>query len=261
MSYVLPRLQHNTRFANVRICDSEPSASSTSALIRTPARALSTASRKASTAVSASSIPLPASPAVIANQIDAATSGLLTSFSTRVSASRFPGYITSTRRALSSPPTLSFLLLFLEAWSLRPLVLPLKSLAEIPPIPALGTDAIAVKVPDFFACLTWQFWGPVAVWSFVSLLGPLLAGYFVNIRSSTTPVAALAGKEEEGKVDVLSFHVCKAVLAWVVFLRGGLGRGESVRVVERGIPGGVGGLFVGAAVGGIAGLWEGVVRK
>ena len=98
------------------------------------------------------------------------------------------------------------------------------------------------------------------MWSFVSLLGPLLAGYFVNIRSTTTS-ATTAGKEEESKIDVLSFHVCKAVLAWVVFLRGGLGRGDSVRVVERGIPGGVGGLFVGAAVGGMAGLWEGVVSK
>ena len=84
---------------------------------------------------------------------------------------------------------------------------------------------------------------------------PALGGWFVNFQ--------LGGKKGKGggqEYDPVSFNVVKAVVAWVVYVNGGVG-GESRAVVEKGVPGGASGLIVGAVVGGVAGLYEAVLRK
>lgn len=76
----------------------------------------------------------------------------------------------------------------------------------------------------------------------------------VNLRRAD------GGKEGEGwRVDPLVFSVAKGLLAWVVYARKGWG-GESRLVVEEGVPGGSVGMLVGAGVGGLVSLWEGVGR-
>jgi len=67
------------------------------------------------------------------------------------------------------------------------------------------------------------------------------------------------GRGEGWRVDPLVFNVVKGLVVWVVYARKGWG-GESRSVVEEGVPGGVMGMLVGAGVGGVVSLWEGVGR-
>lgn len=61
----------------------------------------------------------------------------------------------------------------------------------------------------------------------------------------------------ESRVDPVVFSVMKGLAAWIVYSREGWS-GESRMVVERGVPGGAVGMLVGAGVGGVVSLWEGV---
>lgn len=115
-------------------------------------------------------------------------------------------------------------------------------------MPALGTGDIPIKIPDLFAALTLGFWGPVALWVLTSIALPLLAAWFVNLT-------------EGAKIyDPLSFNVAKALLAWIVYVKGGIS-GQSREVVQRGVPGGAQGLLVAAGIGALASLYEAVLRK
>ncbi len=80
-----------------------------------------------------------------------------------------------------------------------------------------------------------------------SIALPLLGGWFINLKG-------------EGGYDAVSFNAVKALVAWIVYVRGGVG-GESREVVERGVPGAGAGMLVGAGAGGLAGLYEAVLRK
>ena len=137
--------------------------------------------------------------------------------------------------------------LVIEAWGLRAQVLPLRYLTTLPAVPAIGTPELAIKIPDLFALLTMAFWGPVGLWLITSIALPLMGAWFINLKG-------------EGGYDSVSFNAVKALTAWIVYVRGGVG-GDSTRVVEQGVPGGSAGLLVGAGVGGLAGLYEAVLRK
>jgi len=114
-------------------------------------------------------------------------------------------------------------------------------------VPALGIGEYAIKIPDLFALVTMAFWGPVGLWVITSIALPLLGGWFINLKG-------------EGGYDAVSFNAVKALAAWIVYVRGGVG-GESMGVVEKGVPGGSVGMLVGAGIGGLAGLYEAVLKK
>lgn len=207
------------------------------------------ATRTPQTALSFSrSIPLPPSPAVLADRIETQTTSLSNSVSSYVSSTRLPSALHSVRATLSSVIGIELLALFIEAWGLRSQVLPLRYLTTLPAAPALGTGELAIKIPDLFAILTIGFWGPVGLWALTSVLLPLVGAWFINLT------------EGARSYDPVSFNVVKALVAWVVYVRNGVG-GESRIVVERGVPGGAQGLLAGAGIGLLASLYEAVLRK
>lgn len=210
----------------------------TTTLARTPARALAFAR----------SVPLPPSPSVLADRIDAQTSSLRTTIGSYMDQSPLPGAMASLRTNLSNVTSIQLVTLIIEAWGLRSQVLPLRYLTTIPEVPAIGTSAIPVKIPDLFALLTTAFWGPVGLWALTSIFLPLLGAWFFNLRGGETGY------------DAVSYNVVKAIGSWIVYVQGGVG-GESRGVVEKGVPGGATGLLIGAAVGGVAGLYEAVLKK
>lgn len=77
---------------------------------------------------------------------------------------------------------------------------------------------------------------------------PLAAAWFVNLTDGARGY------------DPLSFNIAKALLAWIVYVRGGIS-GQSREVVQRGVPGGAQGLLVAAGIGGLASFYEAVLRK
>lgn len=115
-------------------------------------------------------------------------------------------------------------------------------------MPALGTGELAIKIPDLFTVLTIGFWGPVGLWAITSVFLPLVGAWFINLT------------EGGRSYDPVSFNVVKGLVAWVVYVRGGVG-GESKGVVEKGVPGGAQGLLVGAGIGVLASLYEALLRK
>lgn len=223
--------------ANKPALNRDSTASSTALTTRTPSRALALAR----------SVPLPPSPAVLANQIDARTTTMRHSLLKYYTTSPIPGALNDVRALLSTVTSIQLLTILIEAWGLRAEVLPLRYLTTLPAIPALGIGEIAIKIPDLFALLTWQFWGPVGVWYFTSIALPLLGSWFINLRG-------------DGGHDAVSFNAVKALVAWIVFVKGGLG-GESKATVERGVPGGPAGMLVGAGVGLLAGVYDAVLKR
>lgn len=200
------------------------------------------------TPLSFSQIAIHPIPAVLADRIETQTKTLFESFSSYVSSSPLPALLNTIRATLSSVISIELFALFIEAWGLRTQVLPMAYLTTIPSIPAIGTGEISILIPDLFALLTSAFWGPVALWLLTSLLLPLMAAWFFNFT------------EGGRNYDPLSYNVTKALLAWVVYARGGVG-GESKEVVEKGVPGGSQGLLIGAGIGVLASLYEAVLKR
>lgn len=185
---------------------------------------------------------------MLVDRIESQTISLRSSVSTYIASSPLPSTLHSVRTTLSSVISIELLALSIEAWGLRSQVLPLRYLTTIPAMPALGTGEVPIKIPDLFATLTLGFWGPVALWVLTSIALPLLAAWFVNLT-------------EGGKsYDPLSFNVAKGLLAWIVYVKGGIS-GESREVVQRGVPGGAQGLLVAAGIGVLASVYEAVLRK
>lgn len=194
------------------------------------------------------SIPFPPSPAVLADRIETQTTSLSNSVSGYVSSTWVPSALRSVRANLSSVIGIELLALFIEAWGLRSQVLPLRYLTTLPAAPALGTGELAIKIPDLFTILTLGFWGPVGLWVLTSVLLPLVGAWFINLTDGARVY------------DPVSFNVVKALVAWVVYVRSGVG-GESRVVVERGVPGGAQGLLIGAGIGVLASLYEAVLKN
>ncbi|KAL8741285.1 MAG: hypothetical protein Q9190_006096 [Brigantiaea leucoxantha] len=201
-----------------------------------------------SSLVFASNLPLPTSPAVLADKIEAQTTSFTTSLSGMISRSPLPGALHTIRASLSSATSIHLLTLFIEACGLFSTVVPLKYLTTLPAVPALGiTWETSLKIPDLFALLSTAFWGPVGLWIATSIALPLIGGWAMNLR-------------HDGGCDGVSYGVVRGLLAWIVYAKGGVS-GESRGVVEGSVPGGSVGMMVGAAVGVLGAVYEVILRK
>jgi len=217
--------------------DSEPP-SAISAITRTPRSALTLARN----------LPLPPSPAQLADKIETQTISLTTTLSGYVSSSPLPSFLNTARYTLSSAIAIELLTLFIEAWGLRSQVLPMRYLTTFPAMPALGTGELAVKIPDLFALLTLGFWGPVGLWLATSVGTPLIGAWMFNLTHG------------QRDYDPVSFNVVKGLVAWIVYAKGGVS-GASKGVVEKGVPGGAVGMMIGAGVGVLVSIYEALLRK
>ncbi|KAI4206669.1 MAG: hypothetical protein LQ346_000961 [Caloplaca aetnensis] len=198
-------------------------------------------------------LPLPASPSLLADRIEAQTTSLTTSASTLYTTSPIPSTLYNMRSYLSSTTSIQLLILAIEAFGLFSRVVPLKYLTTIPAIPAIGiAHETAVRLPDMFALLTSDFWGPVGLWLATNILVPAMGAWFLNLR-------ALEEGNGDG-YDPVAFGVVKGLLGWIVYVRRGVG-GESRGVVEDSVPGGGVGMLVGAGIAVLGGMYEAVLRK
>lgn len=124
----------------------------------------------------------------------------------------------------------------------------MRYLTTVPAMPVLGISAFALKIPDLFALLTLGFWGPVGLWLATSVGAPLMGAWVFNLTHGVR------------EYDPVSFNVVKGLVAWIVYVKGGVS-GESKGVVEEGVPGGAVGMMVGAGVGVFVSIYEVLLRK
>lgn len=227
------------------------------AVARTPARALQLASR----------IPLPASPADVANAVDRGTVAVRERVASIYADSGITEATQATRESLSSVTAVLFLINAFELYYLRPKLLDNRYAFTIPAVSALGTPDYPVYVPDIFLLLTSHFWSPALTWAFTSIILPSLAGYFVNLSAAqhTSSRGRPRHHSPEYPVDPLTFSVTKAVLTYVVYSMGASFGGwidqESVATINSALFGSWQGAVVGSAVTGLMSVYEAVLKK
>ncbi|TVY78335.1 hypothetical protein LSUE1_G003959 [Lachnellula suecica] len=229
-----------------------------SALTRTPARpsALSNLSF-------ASGVPLPPSPAVVADVIDRNTVAIRTKLSDFYDESGIVETAQATRANLSSLTAIQGLIVLFELYNLRPELLPNRYAFTIPAIATLGTGPWPVKIPDLFLLLTSSFWGPATLWAFSSFLIPLTAAYFFNLTGK--PRARSIHNSYTYSFDPLTFNIAKALLTYVIFGQdvtfGGLIDLEYVARINSALYGGYKGILGGTAIGTLVTLYDAVLKK
>ena len=239
----------------------DDSSAPSSALIRTPARALSLA---------ASRIPLPASPADVALAVDRSAVAVRTRALSIYADSGITEATQATRESLSTVSSIALLVSAFEWFNLRSEVLPTRYAFSIPAIKLLGTDSYPVSLPDIFLLLTWSSWAPVLLWFFISTAIPSFVGYFFNLSAASASHHTGRGRSRpfsnaEYAVDPLTFSLAKGLLVFVVLSQGvSLGGYIDEKVVDRlnaGLYGGWQGAISGAAITGLVSLYDAVLRK
>ncbi|KAI8633810.1 hypothetical protein F5Y19DRAFT_253475 [Xylariaceae sp. FL1651] len=236
--------------------EEEPSATST-ALTHTPSRALSLASR----------IPLPATPADVANAVDRSTMALRTRAASMYKESGITEATHATRETLSTVNSVLFAISAFEIYFLRPEILADRYAFTIPAISLLGTSDYPVFIPDMFLLLTASFWSPALLWAFTSTVLPSIAGYFVNLTAGAHHgrVTRRSAPVPDAVVDPLTFSIVKALISFVVYGQGVTFGGwideVSIARINSAIYGGYKGILAGAAISGIFSIYDAVLKK
>ncbi|GKT60490.1 hypothetical protein ColTof4_00619 [Colletotrichum tofieldiae] len=229
---------------------------STALATRTPARNLSLASR----------IPLPATPADVAEAVDRHTVAVRERVTELYDQSGIQEGTQAVRSSLSTVTSVLFTVAAFEAWNLRAEVLPLRYAFTIPAIPALGTNFYPVYVPDAFLFVTSSFWSPVTLWTLTSVLIPSLFGYFYNLSAASHPQPrGRKSSTVEYNVDPLVFSIVKALISFVVYGQkvtfGGWINENSIDRINGALYGEWKGILTGAAITGLVSLYDAVLKK
>lgn len=230
---------------------------STALATRTPARNLSLASR----------IPLPATPADVAEAVDRHTVAVRERVTELYDQSGIQEGTHAVRSSLSTVTSVLFTVAAFEAWNLRAEVLPLRYAFTIPAIPALGTNFYPVYVPDAFLFVTSSFWSPVTLWTLTSVLIPSLFGYFYNLSAASHPQPRGRTKSTtvEYNVDPLVFSIVKALISFVIYGQratfGGWINESSIDRINSALYGEWKGILTGAAITGLVSLYDAVLKK
>ncbi|KAF2973492.1 hypothetical protein GQX73_g205 [Xylaria multiplex] len=240
----------------VESSEEEPSSTST-AIAHTPARALSLASR----------IPLPATPADVANAVDRSTIALRTRVASVYKESGITEATHATRETLSTVNSVLFAISAFELYFLRPEILADRYAFTIPAISFLGTSDYPVFVPDMFLLLTASFWSPALLWAFTSSILPSIAGYFINMTTGSHQgrVTRRSAPVPDAVVDPLTFSVVKALISFVIYGQGvtfgGWINEVSIERINSSVYGGYKGILAGAAISGLFSIYDAVLKK
>lgn len=233
---------------------------SSAALVQTPGRSLShVASRMA----------LPATPADVASAVDRSAVAVRQRARSLYAQSGVSDVTAATRESLSTVHAVLGLVSAFELLFLRAEVLPSRYAFTVPAVAALGSPDYPVYLPDMFLLLTSSFWYPALTWALTALVLPALAGYFVNLGAGAASAGprtrARAAAGPEYPVDPLAFSVAKALLSFVVYGQrstlGGILSLPSIARINRALYGGYKGVLTGAAVTGLASIYDAVLRK
>ncbi|KAI0017454.1 cytochrome P450 [Xylariomycetidae sp. FL0641] len=237
--------------------EDEPNGTTT-AVTHTPARALALASR----------IPLPATPADVANAIDRSKMAVSNRVSTMYKASGVTEATNTARETLSSVNAVLFVINAFEAYFLRPEILADRYAFTFPAIHFLGTRDYPVFVPDMFLLVTASFWSPALLWAFTSTIFPSIVGYFINMTANANPSRTPrrgVPSAPDSTVDPLTFSIAKAIISYVVYGQGVTFGGwideMSIARINTAVYGGYKGMLVGAAVSAVFSMYDAVLKK
>ncbi|KAG4033514.1 hypothetical protein MFRU_004g00220 [Monilinia fructicola] len=225
-------------------------ARSITALARTP---------RAGALAFASNVPLPPSPAVVADVIDRRTAVLRAKANEYYKDLGVVEAVETARETVSTVVALEFILLLSEALQLQPELLENKYAFTIPALDFLSTSEYAVKIPDLFLLLTTSFWGPFTLWLATSLFLPLLGAYFFNLTNKPNT------RSKSYSFDPLTFNIVKGLLTFVVYAKdatfGGLVDLEHVARINSAFYGGYQSILVGTGIGILFTIYDAALKK
>lgn len=172
----------------------------------------------------------------------------------------------ATRDTLSTVGAILFVVSAFELYHIRQEILASRYAFTIPAIGLLGTNDYPVYLPDMFLLLTSSFWSPALTWFLTSFALPTLFGYFFNLSatSSSGPRTRSRAHIPEYTIDPLTFSIAKALFTYVVYAQGatfGVLSEVSVDRLNHALYGGYKGALVGTAIGGLASMYDAILRK
>ena len=156
----LPSLSCTFLLTSLVSCRSEERGSST-AVARTPARSLSQVAAR---------IPLPATPADVANAFDRSTVAMRKRVTSMYQETGISDASSATRETLSTVTSVLFVVTAFELYYIRPEILANRYAFTIPAIGIIGTSDFPVYLPDMFLILTASFWSPALTWALTSVV-------------------------------------------------------------------------------------------
>ena len=208
-------------------------------------------------------VPLPASPAQMADAIDRQSAVLQARANALFEKSGVTEGVENLRNGLSSVDAVSTLIAIFEGLALSRTTMPWKHAFNVPPIESVGSPEINVKLPDLFQLVTPHFWNTSFVWSTSTLIVPLLFAYFFNFIRQARP--SHGPRRLEYRIDPLVFHLAKFVITMAVYSRGyrfgGLISEEVIQDVNAHILGGPQGMMTAAVIGIITALYEPILKR
>lgn len=238
--------------------------SSSSAVVRTPARNFSMAA-------AAARIPLPATPADVAYAVDRSTVAVRKRVSSMYQDSGITEASQATRETLSTVTSILFCVSAFELYFIRPEVLANRYAFTVPALDLVGTPDYPVYLPDMFLLLTASFWSPVLTWALTGVVLPCLFGYFFNLSATSGNKApgprtrARAQAAAETVVDPLTFSIVKALVSYVVYGQGvtlgGLLNEASIERLNTAVYGGYKGMLTGTAITALVSMYDAVLRS
>lgn len=156
----------------------------------------------------------------------------------------------------------------LEAYRLREVILPSKPIGKIPSFQYSNNDEYTVNVPDLFLLLTQKFWAPFSLWAATSLIVPLTFAYFFNFALYAQPTRSSCRTESSSSApqyDPIVFSITKALASYLVYAQHWvpfhLFQNHTVATVNEGVYGGYQGMITAAAIGGVIGLYDTILKK
>lgn len=239
--------------------DADDVRAASTALIQTPARSLSRVAAR---------IPLPATPADVAQAVDRSTLAVRRHVSSLYQDSGIGEASNATRETLSNVNSILLVVSAFELWYIRPEILANRYAFTIPALGFLGTSDYPVYLPDMFLLLTASFWSPALTWAFTSFILPSLFGYFFNLsstNSSSGPKTRSRAQAPETVVDPLTFSIVKALVSFVVYGQGvtfgGLLSEAAIERLNEAVYGGYKGMVTGTAITGLLSIYDAVLKK
>jgi hypothetical protein len=238
--------------------ESEDSRGSSTALVQTPGRSLSQVAAR---------IPLPATPADVANAVDRSTMVVRQRVTSMYEESGITEGAHATREALSTVTSVLLLVQAFELFFIRSEVLSNRYAFTIPAVAAIGTEDTPVYLPDMFLVLTASFWSPALTWVLTSFILPSAFGYFFNLSVSHAPIHRTRSKSANPEyiVDPLTFSIAKALISFVVYGQGvtfgGLLSEVSIERLNQAVYGGYQGILTGTAITALVSFYDAILRK
>ena len=211
----------------------------------------------------AQNVPLPPSPAAIANAVDRNTAVIRSKVNRVVEDYGIVEKAEVARETISTVTAYEVATVLFEFYFLRKRLLPDRHAFTLPNNWLFRRSDYNVEVPDLFLLLTSDFWGPTVLWLVTTLFIPLATAYFYNLTAK--PRSRSHAVHFNYSVDPLTFNITKALMVFLVFGQdvtfGGRVDLENVARINEALYGGWQGVLVGTGIGVIVTLYDALHKK